>query len=92
MLTAPVLPLAPTTPPVANPAAPQVSGPGFAESLASVLSDVNSTAAQANAAVGRMIDGTGDVHEGITNHSGGGGQTYPARRIFMVISRIAAAQ
>ena len=26
-------------------------------------SDVNNTAAQANAAVGRMIDGTGDVHE-----------------------------
>ena len=63
MLTAPVLPLAPATPPVANPAVPAVSGPGFAESLASVISDVNNTAAQANAAVGRMIDGTGDVHE-----------------------------
>ena len=63
MLTAPILPLAPSTPPVANPAAPTVSGPGFAESLASVLGDVNSTAAQANVAVGRMLDGTGDVHE-----------------------------
>jgi len=35
----------------------------FGESLGHLLDTVDSSARQANAAVARMIDGTGDVHE-----------------------------
>jgi flagellar hook-basal body complex protein FliE len=36
---------------------------GFAESLGRLVSSVESTGAEANDAVGKMLDGTGDVHE-----------------------------
>jgi flagellar hook-basal body complex protein FliE len=36
---------------------------GFAESLGRLVSSVESTSADANGAVSRMLDGTGDVHE-----------------------------
>jgi flagellar hook-basal body complex protein FliE len=36
---------------------------GFAESLGRLVSSVEETGAQANDAVGAMLDGTGDVHE-----------------------------
>jgi flagellar hook-basal body complex protein FliE len=36
---------------------------GFAESLGRMVSSVESTGAEANDAVGKMLDGTGDVHE-----------------------------
>jgi flagellar hook-basal body complex protein FliE len=36
---------------------------GFAQSLGRLVSAVESTGADANDAVGRMLDGTGDVHE-----------------------------
>jgi flagellar hook-basal body complex protein FliE len=36
---------------------------GFAESLGRLVSSVESTSAEANGAVSRMLDGSGDVHE-----------------------------
>jgi flagellar hook-basal body complex protein FliE len=39
------------------------SAEGFAESLGRLVSAVGSTGAEANGAVARMLDGSGDVHE-----------------------------
>jgi flagellar hook-basal body complex protein FliE len=64
MATTPILPLTPPT--TAYPSSGTASAPsaaGFAESLAGMLGNVESSAAQANVAVGRMLEGTGDVHE-----------------------------
>jgi flagellar hook-basal body complex protein FliE len=36
---------------------------GFADSLGRLVNAVESTNAEANGAVGRMLDGSGDVHE-----------------------------
>lgn len=36
---------------------------GFADSLGRLITSVESTGGEANDAVGRMLDGTGDVHE-----------------------------
>lgn len=38
-------------------------GSGFTESLGRLLESTNDTASEANSAVGRMLDGSGDVHE-----------------------------
>jgi flagellar hook-basal body complex protein FliE len=37
--------------------------PGFGDALTSFLDAVDGSAGEANAAVGRMLSGTGDVHE-----------------------------
>ena len=45
---------------------PAVASPqeaGFGDALQKLIGAVDSTAGQANQAVGRMLDGTGDVHE-----------------------------
>ncbi|HEY3380318.1 MAG TPA: flagellar hook-basal body complex protein FliE [Vicinamibacterales bacterium] len=36
---------------------------GFAQSLGRLVSAVESTGGEANQSIGRMLDGTGDVHE-----------------------------
>lgn len=36
---------------------------GFGDSLARVMSSVDDSATEANQAVGRMLDGSGDVHD-----------------------------
>ncbi len=46
---------------VASPVSKQESG--FGEALQDLIGSVEGTAADANQAVGRMLDGTGDVHE-----------------------------
>ena len=38
-------------------------GAGFGSSLEKLVTNVEATAAQANVAVGQMLDGTGDVHD-----------------------------
>jgi len=52
---------------VAGVAAPGASSnsdaPGFGDTLRQLIGEVETTAGDANTAVGRMIDGTGDVHE-----------------------------
>ena len=47
------------TPATSKPAA---GAPGFGESLAGMVESVESSSEAANAAIGRMLDGTGDVH------------------------------
>jgi flagellar hook-basal body complex protein FliE len=38
---------------------------GFGDALSDLIGSVDATANDANAAVGRMLDGTGDVHEAV---------------------------
>ena len=38
---------------------------GFGDTLGNLIDSVDSTSADANAAIGRMLDGTGDVHEAV---------------------------
>ena len=38
-------------------------GQGFGDTLQQILNKVETTGAEANDAVGRMLDGSGDVHE-----------------------------
>jgi flagellar hook-basal body complex protein FliE len=38
-------------------------GAGFGSSLEKLVTNVEASAAQANVAVGQMLDGTGDVHD-----------------------------
>ena len=49
--------------PTPQPSAGAGATEGFAESLGRMVSAVESTGAQANDAVGAMLDGTGDVHD-----------------------------
>jgi flagellar hook-basal body complex protein FliE len=62
----PITPLTSTTavggvtPPAA---APGAQAAGFGEALGQLLDSVKGSSAEANQAVGRMLDGTGDVHE-----------------------------
>jgi len=53
---APVLPRSTQTP---------SAGQGFGDALGNLISSVDGTTADANAAVGRMLDGSGDVHEAV---------------------------
>ena len=52
-----------------TPAGPKAAGTagttpaGFAESLGRLVSSVESTTGEANTAVAKMVDGTGDVHD-----------------------------
>ena len=43
------------------------SGPdaGFGDALGKLINSVDQSSSDANAAVGRMLDGTGDVHEAV---------------------------
>lgn len=50
-------------PAAAAPAA--ASGQGFSESLQSMLGAVNDSSSAANSAIGKMLEGTGDVHEAV---------------------------
>ena len=43
----------------------QSAAEGFGDALGNLISTVDGTSSEANAAVGRMIDGTGDVHEAV---------------------------
>jgi len=43
---------------------PQAEG-GFGDTLKDLIGAVDGSATQANDAVGRMLDGTGDVHEAV---------------------------
>lgn len=63
-----------TIKPIASPVVPASSassaaasaadgGAGFGASLQQLMTAVESSTTDANAAVGRMVDGTGDVHE-----------------------------
>lgn len=48
--------------PAANAAVPAA---GFGDALTKLIGTVDGTASDANAAIGRMVDGTGDVHEAV---------------------------
>jgi flagellar hook-basal body complex protein FliE len=54
-------------PALSTPPAAPASGPdsvaGFGETLRGLLDTVNTKSGEANQAIGKMIDGTGDVHE-----------------------------
>ena len=51
------------------PAAPPVSRPnaekGFGDALSALVGSADGASGDANAAVGRMLEGTGDVHEAV---------------------------
>jgi flagellar hook-basal body complex protein FliE len=49
--------------PVAPGTASTSGKPGFADALQDLLTSVDGSAGDANEAVGRMLDGSGDVHE-----------------------------
>lgn len=60
----PITPVGAT--PVVTPsaaAAPSAASGGFAESLSRLVGSVEDASAEANTAVGRMLDGSGDVHD-----------------------------
>jgi flagellar hook-basal body complex protein FliE len=44
---------------------PAVGGAGFGDALKHAVEAVESTATDANTAIGRMLDGSGDVHEAV---------------------------
>jgi flagellar hook-basal body complex protein FliE len=58
---------APAITPGALPSSKPAGAPasGFGDALSNLIGSVDSTASDANAAVGRMLDGTGDVHEAV---------------------------
>ena len=47
------------------PATSSVASSGFGDALKNAVSAVEATATDANQAIGRMLDGTGDVHEAV---------------------------
>lgn len=52
--------------PTAPPPSPAGGSPsGFGDALKKAVNAVEGTAADANQAIGRMLDGTGDVHEAV---------------------------
>ena len=55
--------IAPHALPASKPAAAPASG--FGDALTNLMGSVDASSADANAAVGRMLDGTGDVHEAV---------------------------
>ena len=59
-LTDALVPLADRTPATEPTTTPT---PGFSSSLTELLESVDATGQEANAAVTRMLDGSGDVHE-----------------------------
>jgi len=59
-MTTPIGPLTPAPPSLAD--ARPAASKGFGDTLNSLIASVDESAGTANAAVGNMIDGTGDVH------------------------------
>ena len=53
--------------PVSTPAInkPASADNGFGDALSALVGSVDAASGDANAAVGRMLDGTGDVHEAV---------------------------
>jgi len=51
--------------PLAKPVGLQEAQSGFGDALRQVLGSVEGSAGAANDAIGRMLDGTGDVHEAV---------------------------
>lgn len=49
--------------PSSKPAAAPASG--FGDTLTNLIGSVDASSSEANAAIGRMLDGTGDVHEAV---------------------------
>ena len=58
---------APAITPGVSPSSKPAGAPasGFGDTLTDLIGSVDATASDANAAVGRMLDGTGDVHEAV---------------------------
>jgi flagellar hook-basal body complex protein FliE len=55
-----------STLPLAKPAGQQAdSQAGFGDALRQLVESVETSSAEANQAIGRMLDGTGDVHEAV---------------------------
>ena len=52
-------------PAAAPPAARPTAEKGFGDALGALVGSVDAASGEANAAVGRMLDGTGDVHEAV---------------------------
>ncbi|MEI6668787.1 MAG: flagellar hook-basal body complex protein FliE [Acidobacteriota bacterium] len=50
-------------PAVATPRSAGAEGPAFSDTLKQIVNKIETSGAAANDAVGRMMDGTGDVHE-----------------------------
>jgi flagellar hook-basal body complex protein FliE len=46
-----------------SPAAASTAGAGFGDALKKLIEAVDGSAGDANQAIGKMLDGTGDVHE-----------------------------
>jgi flagellar hook-basal body complex protein FliE len=46
-------------------ATPPAASSGFGDALKKAVSAVEATTGEANQAIGRMLDGTGDVHEAV---------------------------
>lgn len=55
--------ITPTTPPDIRPARVAPQEAGFADALKQLVGAVEGSAGEANQAIGRMLDGSGDVHE-----------------------------
>jgi flagellar hook-basal body complex protein FliE len=64
-MSLPITGVAPSIAPVAPSAvkSPQAPGSGFTDSLTKLVDSVESSAEDANSAVGSMLDGSGDVHD-----------------------------
>ena len=61
-----ILPVSPQIPSIGAPLATPAAGagaPGFADTLNRMVASVEQSGGAANAAIGRMLDGSGDVHE-----------------------------
>ena len=63
MAILPITPQVPSTGPSIAPAAAGAGAPGFADTLTRLVANVEQSGGAANDAIGRMLDGSGDVHE-----------------------------
>jgi flagellar hook-basal body complex protein FliE len=63
MAILPVSAQVPTIGPAATPSQAGTGAPGFADTLTRMVSSVEQSGGAANDAIGRMLDGSGDVHE-----------------------------
>ena len=63
MAIVPVTPQVPTIGPAPSSSPAGTGAPGFADTLTRMVTSVEQSGGAANAAIGRMLDGSGDVHE-----------------------------
>ena len=63
MAILPITPQVPSIGPSATPSAAGAGAPGFADTLTRLVTNVEQSGGAANDAIGRMLDGSGDVHE-----------------------------